>query len=194
MVAAKWLLVFDNVESHQIFENCWPAADHGAILVTTRRHMVASQPIDQGLEITDFTIDDGAKFVLHLLQTRKGISEEEAAAKELSELLHGFALAISQMTAYINARTMPVKKFLSLYKKYPKRMHRERKEGWKYIGYNYALDTVWDISFDALDQAASTCLGVLSFYAPDAIPTALLERREGIVLPPRLEFCKDELE
>ena len=80
VTASKWLLVLDNVESHQIFENCWPAADHGAILVTTRRHMVASQPIDQGLEITDFTIQDGANFVLHLLQKRMGTSEEEAAA------------------------------------------------------------------------------------------------------------------
>lgn len=79
-----------------------PATDHGAILVTTRRHMVASQPIGQGLEITDFTIDDGAKIVLHFLQTRKEISEEEAATKELLELLQGFALAVSQLTAYMS--------------------------------------------------------------------------------------------
>ncbi|KAL8896345.1 MAG: hypothetical protein Q9207_007750 [Kuettlingeria erythrocarpa] len=191
--SAKWLLVFDNVESHQIFENCWPAADHGAILVTTRRHMVASQPIDHGIEIVDFTIDDGAKFILHLLQKRQGTTEEQTAATDLSTLLHGYALAISQMTAYMNARTMPIKDFLSLYKKYPKRMHRERKEGWKYIGYNYALDTVWDISFDALEQPAKACLWVLSFYAPDSIPTTLLEPSENLALPPRLEFCKDEL-
>ncbi|KAL8690231.1 MAG: hypothetical protein Q9224_004454, partial [Gallowayella concinna] len=190
---AKWLLVFDNVETHQIFENCWPAADHGAILVTTRRHVVASQPIDQGLEITDFEIDDGARFVLHLLQKRQGTPEEKTAATELSKLLHGYALAISQMTAYMNARTMPIKDFLSVYKKYPKKLHRERKEGWKYIGYNYALDTVWDISFSALDQSAHACLAVLSFYAPDSIPTALLEPSETLTLGPRLEFCKDEL-
>ena len=155
--------------------------------------MVASQPIDQGLEITDFTIEDGAKFILHLLQKRKGTAEEETAAKELSELLHGYALAISQMTAYINAQTIPVKDFLSLYKKYPKTLHRERKEGWKYLGYNHALDTVWDISFDALDQSASACLRALSFYAPDSVPTTLLEPQRSLTLPARLEFCKDEI-
>ena len=88
---------------------------------------------------------------------------------------------------------MPVKDFVSLYKKYPKRMHRERKEGWKYIGYNYALDTVWDISFGALDQSASVYLSVLSFFAPNSIPTVLLEPQENLMLPLRLEFCKDEL-
>ena len=35
---------------------------------------------------------------------------------------------------------------------------------------------------------------VLSIYAPDAMPTALLEPREGVVLSSRLEFRKEELE
>ncbi len=190
--ASKWILIFDNVENHQILEECWPASDHGAILITTRRHMVASQPIDTGIEITSFDVAEGAHLVLHLLQKRQGTSEEEEAAKELSELLSGYALAISQMTAYMNARTMTVREFLGLYKKYPKKLHREPKEGWKYIGYNHALNTVWDISFSALDQSASTCLSILSFCSPDSIPAALLKPSMDLDLPSQLKFCKDE--
>ena len=192
-VASKWLIIFDNVESHQIFENCWPAADHGSILVTTRRHVVASQPIERGLEITDFTVEEGAKFLLYLLQPRKESPEETAAAEQLSKLLNGYALAINQMAAYMIARTMPIKDFLALYKKYPKRLRSERKEGWKYIGYNHALDTVWDISFGALEPQARACLDVLSFYSPNAIPIHLLAPAESTTLPPQLKFCQDEL-
>ena len=168
-------------------------ADHGAILVTTRRHSVASQPIEQDLEILGFTVDQGAEFITHLLQKRKETPDEKDAAKELSTLLNGYALAISQMTAYMHARTMSIKDFLSLYKKYPKRLHREREEGWKNLGYDQALDTVWDISFDALDQPARACLDVLSFFAPDFIPTTLFEPSEGLALSPRLNFCAYEL-
>jgi len=155
--------------------------------------MVASQPIDSGLEITSFAVDEGAQLVIHLLQKGKGTSEEVHAAEELSELLNGYALAISQMSAYMNARTMSVKVFLDLYKKYPKRLHCEQKEGWKYIGYDHALDTVWDISFGALAQPASIFLGILSFYSPDSIPMSLLEPTENLALPARINFCKDEL-
>ncbi|KAH7316733.1 P-loop containing nucleoside triphosphate hydrolase protein [Stachybotrys elegans] len=192
--AASWLLIFDNVESHKVLEKCWPAVDRGAILITTRRHMVASQPIDRGLPILQFYNYEGAQLILHLVRHRQNTADEEAASKELSSLLSGYALAISQMTAYINARTMPIRSFVSLYKKYPQRLHKERKEGWKYIGYDHALDTVWDISFGALGPSANALLRVLSFCAPDSIPTDFLEPGEAAQLPSTIEFCLDELD
>jgi hypothetical protein len=191
---AKWLLIFDNVESHQIFENYWPAVDRGSILITTRRHMIASQPIERGLPILHFSVDEGAKFILYLLQKPQGTPDGEDAAHELSSLLNGYALAVSQMTAFMNTRTMPVREFLELYKKYPRRLHKERKEGWKFIEYDYAIDTVWDISFDALDAPATALLRVLSFCAPDSIPIDILEPREIDELLSSLEFCDDEFE
>ncbi|KAF2793725.1 hypothetical protein K505DRAFT_224213, partial [Melanomma pulvis-pyrius CBS 109.77] len=193
LIAARWLLIFDNVESHDIFENCWPAANHGAVLVTTKRHGVVSQPIDQGLEIMTFPIDEGTKFVPHLLKNRQDTEAEENAAKELCEKLNGYALAISQMAAYMNSRAMLVQDFLVLYNKYPKRLHQERKDGWKYIGDDHSLNTVWDISFDALEQSASTCISLFSFYSPDAIPTDLLGLGPSLDLPRNLKFCEDEL-
>lgn len=68
--AHKWLLIYDNVESHHIFNDCWPTAKHGAILVTTRKYAVASQPIDRGIEIKEFSTDDGAQLLLYFLPSR----------------------------------------------------------------------------------------------------------------------------
>jgi len=106
--------------------------------------------------------------------------------------LDGHALAINQMAALMNARKMSPTKFLRLYADNPLRVHRERKVGWKYIGYQHALDTVWNMSFEALDQDASLCLGILSWLAPDSIPRALFEHSKSVSLPKSLDFCQDE--
>ena len=155
---------------------------------------MASQPIEFGYEINSFTVEQGAQFLLHLLSNRAQNRTEAKAASELSDKLNGHALAISQMAAYMNARTMSITAFLVLYEKYPKRLHRERKAGWKYIGYNHGLDTVWDISFGGLGKSAAACLGILSFLVPDAIPDVLLEPPITVTLHDSLKFCQDELE
>lgn len=176
-----------------MIQDCWPAFDHGAILITTRHRALASQPIETGLEIKEFQVEEGAKLLVHLLQNKVPTPLEDDAAIEVSTLLNGYALAISQMAAYINARAMRIEDFLVLYKKYPKRLHRERKPGWKYVEYKHALDTVWDISFESLNESASLCLDMLSFLAPDSIPLDLFEAPESLKLPHQLSFCQDEL-
>ena len=193
LIASNWLLVFDNVENHHILTSYWPVTNQGAVLVTTRRRVVASQPVEFGLEIKDFSAEEGAKFLLHLIVDRKANADEETAALELSTKLSGHALAISQMAAYMNARTMLIRSFLNLYNKYPQRLHREKKPGWTYIGYNHSLDTVWDISFEALNDSAKALLGVLCFCTPDSIPATLLAPSDPTILTKSLFFCQDEL-
>lgn len=100
------------VESHQIFSECWPVAKNGAVLVTTRSHAVASQPIDRGLEIKEFSVEDGAKYLLLQLATTVADQEDRDAALEISKSLNGYALALSQMAAYINSRSMKIKAFV----------------------------------------------------------------------------------
>lgn len=190
---AKWLIVLDNVEDHQVLIDAWPAAHHGAILVTTRRRGFAVQPIDKGIELKEFSDSEGAEMLHHLLTSRKRSPSEDAAALEVSKLLNGYALAISQMVAYINSRGIKIQAFLSLYKKYPKKLHREKKPGWKYVGYSHALDTVWELSFESLDDKASPFLSVLSFLSPDSIPVALFEDQDSLNLSAGFGFCKDEL-
>ena len=185
--------MYDNVESHHILNDCWPNASHGAILVTTRNHTVASLPIDRGLEIKEFSVEDGAAFLLYLLPPRQFSKLEKEAASELAALLHGYALAISQMAAYIAARSILIKDFLALYKKYPQRLHREKKPGWKYLGYKHAVDTVWDISFEALNQTSMFCITIMSFLSADAIPDSLFKVDEPITVLEQLSFCQDEL-
>ena len=154
---------------------------------------MASQPIERGLEVKEFSEDEGSQLLLQLLGRHEVTKSEKEAAFEVSTVLKGYALAISQMAAYIKARSISITNFLILYKKYPKRLHRERRPGWKYLGYNHALDTVWDISFEALGKESMSCLIIMSFLASDSIPEQLFKITDPAKLPEMVSFCNDEM-
>lgn len=128
-----------------------------------------------------------------MLPNRQFSQAEKEAVLEVARALNGYALAISQMTAYINARSMSISNFLRLYEKYPKSLHREKKPGWKYLGYSHALDTVWDLAFEALNKTSTSCITVMSFLAPDSIPEQLFKVDDPVTLFEKLSFCDDEM-
>ncbi|KAI0888151.1 uncharacterized protein GGS22DRAFT_185531 [Annulohypoxylon maeteangense] len=169
---AKWLVIFDNVDNHAVLEDCWPISQHGAILVTSRDIVVATLPIDTGLEVDEFEIDEGAKFLLHMTPKRRPIDNtiEKAAAHAVSNELGGLPLALNQMAALINTRNYTIGEFHAMYIKHKQNLHKQKKSGWKYLGYQHALDTVWEISFTNLGEHARACLGVLSFFSADSVP------------------------
>jgi hypothetical protein len=182
------------VEDVRILEDCWPVAERGSVLVTTRQSAVAVQPIDIGIEIETFTIEDGAAFLKHLIPNRSDSEAENKARTDLSMRLSGHALAISQMAALIIAKQISITNFVPYYDKYTRKIHRERKAGWKYVGYNHALDTVWLLSFGALSEQAKTCLSIFAFLDPDRIPDQLFEPSDSADLPSTLGFLCDGYE
>ncbi|KAK2596204.1 hypothetical protein QQS21_006352 [Conoideocrella luteorostrata] len=191
--SAKWLLIFDNVDSHDILDDCWPISKHGAVLVTTRDVLIATLPIDQGLEVNEFDNDEGAEFLLHLATKRRRVKGEFEAARQVASQLGGLPLALNQMAALINAKNYSIQEFGVMYSKHEKRFHRERKSGWKYLGYQHTLNTVWEISFTNLGDDARACLGVLSFFSPDSVPSSVFKTENPGELPALLLFCEDEL-
>ncbi|KAI0104454.1 hypothetical protein F4814DRAFT_430828 [Daldinia grandis] len=191
--SAKWLLIFDNVDDHSVLENCWPASKHGAVLVTTRDVLVASLPIDIGLDVNEFNDEEGAEFLLHMTLGRQRVDGELKAARLVTEVLGGLPLALNQMAAFINARSMSIFEFHVAYVKYDYNLHTQKKNGWKYLGYPHALDTVWEISFATLGNQARACLGILSFLAADDVPAEIFTATQPDKLPGILSFCADEL-
>ena len=166
-----------------MFEDSLPATEHGAILVSTRRHKVASRSAEQSLEVMDFTIENGAKFVLHLLQSPEGMPEEERATKDLSELLHDYALATAQLTAYMNARKMPVEGFLSRYKKTQECCIVNGRKVGNISATAKPLTPLETSRSMLLTSFANACLRFLSFYSPDSVPIALLKSQRNLALP-----------
>ncbi|CAG8978830.1 hypothetical protein HYALB_00013204 [Hymenoscyphus albidus] len=127
--SARWLLIFDNVNTHNALDDCWPVSTHGAVLVTTQDVLVATLPFDIGLEVNELGVDDGAEFLLHMTPNRKRSEGELNAAHQVTTLLHGLPLPISQMAAFINAQNSSISEFHNLYLKYEQRLHKQRKSG-----------------------------------------------------------------
>jgi hypothetical protein len=113
----------------------------------------------------------------HLLPNHSESDVEKQARIELSVRLSGHALAISQMAALINTKKMSVATFVPYYDKYTRKIYRERKTGWKYVGSNHegALDTMWLLSFGALSDKAKTCLSLFAFLDPERIPDNIFD-------------------
>lgn len=181
------------MDSHDALDDCWPASRHGAILVTTRDVLVATLPIDDGLEVNEFNDDDGARFLLAMAHKRKHASDESDASQNVAKQLGGLPLALNQMAAFINARNCSISEFQAMYAKHEQHLHKQRKSGWKYLGYQHSLDTVWDISFQELGPEARACLGILSFFSADSVPSEVFTPLEANDLPELLSFCEDEL-
>lgn len=186
-------MIFDNVDSHEVLDNCWPASKHGAVLVTTRDVLVASLPIDKGIEVNEFEATEGAEFLLEMSTNRRRVDGEVEEAQKVANLLGGLPLALNQMAALISARNWSIQDFYKMYTKHEQRLHNQKKSGWKYLGYQHALDTVWEISFTTLGDEARACLGVLSFFSADSVPSEVFTPAEYGNLPKLLAFCENEL-
>lgn len=155
--------------------------------------MIAALPIDCGLEVTEFNKEEGANFLLHMATGRRKAPGELTSALEVAKCLGGLPLAINQMAALINARKYSIQQFGVLYAKHDRRLHSQKKNGFRYIGYNHALDTVWDLSFQNLGQGARACLGILSLLSADSVPAEVFTTTDSGELPEILRFCEDEL-
>ncbi|KAI1097155.1 P-loop containing nucleoside triphosphate hydrolase protein [Jackrogersella minutella] len=191
---SRWLVIFDNVDKHDDLEECWPVSKHGAILVTTRDVLVATLPIDCGLEVTEFDNNEGAKFLLHLTDSRRRTNGELGAAHQVAKELGGLPLAINQMAALVNARNYSIDEFHAIYRKYKQHLHSQKKNGWRYLGYQHGLDTVWELSFTNLGDHARACLGVLSLLSADSIPSEIFTKNTASdKLPKALSFCENAL-
>jgi hypothetical protein len=148
----------------------WPIGGTGGVLVTTRNHTLSFEPCGAGIEISTFATHEGSVLLLHLLN-RSHTSDSTESAFELSKRLSGHALAIYQMAGLIQSRAWSITDFVKMYDKNAKRVHHVSHG-------DTSLGTVWQLSFDSLDQEAARVLGVLAFLEPDSIPQALFESEE----------------
>ncbi|KAF2969313.1 hypothetical protein GQX73_g4250 [Xylaria multiplex] len=110
-IPAKWLLTFDNVDSCEVVDNYWPNAKHGAVLVITRDEVIATLPIDTGIEINGFDVNEAADFFLQMASKRCQAKDERNAALRVAGELGGLPLALNQMAALINARKCTIADF-----------------------------------------------------------------------------------
>lgn len=169
---ANWLLIFDNADDPMVLADYWPQGC-GSILITSRDPLAKSiftrRP--SGVDLGPLTQQDSLSLFTHL--TANFNETEDETAKEISDALGGFPLAISQMAGIIRRQDLTLSEFLELYTDHEEQASLyETKFDTNLITYRHSLSTVW--AFEKLKPQARQLLELISFLDPDVIEEDLL--------------------
>ncbi|KAJ6051504.1 TPR repeat protein [Penicillium canescens] len=158
-----WLLIFDNYDAPSQFDinDYYPAASHGAIIVTTRRpdHVAGSS-----LHVKPF---QDIKDSLAILQTRSNREnvKSDPHAKCLVKRLAGLPLALATAGAYLQRSPFSIERYLQ---EYEKRWNIDPRRPTKLLEYqDRTFYTTWNLSYDRLkteDLDAARLLKLLAYF------------------------------
>jgi len=174
-----WLLILDNVTDPVDVAALLARAPVGRYLITSRRatgwHATA---VPVRLDVLD---PAEAEALLSAILTQDRPREVDNAAELCAEL--GFLpLAVEQAGAYLAQAGATPREYLDLLARYPSAMYQASAEGGDAAR---TIARIWHVTLDRLadDPLAGQILRILAWYAPEAIPRALLA---GLADPPAL--------
>ena len=172
-----WLLILDNVTHPADVAPLLGRAPGGRYLITSRRatgwHGTA---VPVRLDVLD---PAEAQALLAGILAQDGPRDLDGAAGLCAEL--GFLpLAVEQAGAYLAQAGVSPREYLGLLAAYPAAMYQAAAEGGDAAR---TISRIWHVTLDRLadDPLAGQVLRVLAWYAPEAIPRALLD---GLADPP----------
>ena len=163
----------------------------GSVLITTRDFNVAREIASSTFQIQPFNIIDGAQLLLGVVGQTKTSPEALQSAENISTILGGLPLALTQIGRFIAQRKMPIQNFLSLYERHQSRVDSQRNA---HDDYEHTIDTVWKISLDTLKGNTERFHKLLAFLEPDSISKQILVQGADLIDGEEFGFLKDELE
>ncbi|KAL7542431.1 hypothetical protein ACHAXR_011824 [Thalassiosira sp. AJA248-18] len=172
-----WLLVFDNIENHDLLNRFVPrgAGTKGHVLVTTR-HREAESGVDT-LSLGCFHTSEA----IELLRRSAGSHNMEglsnaAAAEELCEKLGNLPLALSMAASYMRQCDVQCEEYLHRYNASEKNGQTLLRQG-KLLDYSLTVASSLSLILPKIaeeNQTASEVLHLLSFLGPDQITKPIL--------------------
>ncbi|PGH16718.1 hypothetical protein AJ79_01591 [Helicocarpus griseus UAMH5409] len=185
---ATWLLIFDNADDPMILADYWPQGS-GSILVTSRdplaKNMFTRKP--SGLDLGPLSQQDSLLLFNHL--TAVSDEPDDDTVQQISDVLGGVPLAISQMAGIIRRQDLTLSEFFELYTDYEEHANLyETKFDTNLVTYNYSLSTVW--AFEKLKPQARQLLELITFLDPDVIGENLLMEASMALFSEGAQFKK----
>ncbi|KAK2600215.1 hypothetical protein QQS21_005011 [Conoideocrella luteorostrata] len=169
---ATWLLIFDKADDLMILADYWPQGT-GSILITSRDPLAktwfTTRP--SGLDLSPLSQKDSMSLFNRLTPIVN--EQEKNTARQVSDALGGFPLAISQMAGIIRRQDLTLSEFLGLYND-----HKEKPNLWKtkfdtnLVTYSHNVSTV--LVLEKLKPQARQLLELVSFLDSDVIEEDLL--------------------
>ena len=172
-----WLVILDNVTEPADVAPLLARASAGRFLITSRRasgwHGTA---VPVRLDVLD-PAEAQALLAAILVSDRP---QQADGAAELCAELGCLPLAIEQAGAYLAQASVTPREYLDLLARYPAAMYQAAPEGGDAAR---TIARIWRVTLDRLadDPLPGQVLRILAWYAPDAIPRALLD---GLADPP----------
>lgn len=169
--------------------------DRGSALITSRKHIFGIHPAAEGFEVKSFNDQDGANFTLKMLHIPQSSLEDLEAARDLSKLVGGHALALTQACSLILNRKWSILKYLDMHYKYPKEIRKKNTRDLVHNGYEEGVETVFLMSFQTLSKEspeAAKMLSILSVLSPEDFLESIFCVELTEELPIHLGFCHDE--
>ena len=172
-----WLMVLDNVSEPADVVPLLARAPAGRYLITSRRatgwHATA---VPVRLDV----LDPAAAMDMLTRVLTHDRPREVNGVRELCAELGFLPLAIEQAGAYMAEADVTPPEYLDLLARYPAAMYQATAEGGDAAR---TIARIWHVTLDRLadDPLAEQVLRILAWYAPEAIPRALLD---GLADPP----------
>lgn len=174
----RWLVVFDNYDNPKAFQKTsireyLPQGKNGYILFTSRH---AGLEHLGGYQISVSSMTKSESLDLLLRRSPSNLDEEKDGLM-VADLLGHLALALDQAGAYIRARKLPLKDFMSHYEKRKNVIFREVPDDWEYHDQRGPLSvfTTWEMSFGLISGDEKTIawknnfLTLAGFFDPKRI-------------------------
>ncbi|KAH8826737.1 hypothetical protein DL96DRAFT_1815823 [Flagelloscypha sp. PMI_526] len=175
----RWLLVLDNADDKKYsIQKYIPTSIHGNVIITSRNPELSGLTTrDSGSRRIENLEKWAAEVLLKKLVGAKGkpTDDDDSLVTQAVEMLHCFALAITQAGSYMSATGRGYQEYIELFGVERSRLLRERK-GHVPDNYPWSVYTTWAISFDQLKTAPRHFMQVCSYLHHTGIPKDLFMR------------------
>lgn len=170
----SYLLCFDNADDLSLIKDCFPRDNNGTLLLTSRDSVATEEVTTSRVIVPEFSVSEGSEFLSSLLPD--GVisnPESRAILKDISYTFHGYPLALAQAAGFIRTGGCSLAEFLTT-------IHDKRNStaiaSIPVSDYHATLLTVWDLSFQSLNNQSRKILEILVYLDPDSVPHELLEK------------------
>ena len=158
----SWLLVYDDLEDGDLIRDFLPGADHGSILITTRR-----LDIRLGTQIFLGGLDENQAIALlscsHSTNEHKSHTNLESRdGRELAQFLGGFPLALAQASRYIQETNISISEFIQLYEEHRLKLMNVPQRS---ADPQRSLMTTWKSSLDVIHEINEDSVRLLELLA-----------------------------
>nr|WP_275424889.1 FxSxx-COOH system tetratricopeptide repeat protein [Streptomyces sp. SID13726] len=179
----NWLLVFDNADSPEAIQDCFPSrfegGPAGAVLVTSRNPQwnALAHPLEVG-------VFERHESVALLRRRNPDVTDDEAEL--LAETLGDLPLAVEQASAWRAETGMSPKEYVRLFEE----ISAELMHTSSATQYGDTIASAWGVSLGRLEERSPAALRLLelcSYLAPKPVPRHLFAQRTGERIDPDLD-------